>query len=898
MCFNDCPSEMSCDTCEIPDTSCDPCVCEFIDLRVNKNMNPYMNILFGIFIGVLTLWVFMEFWKLCRRNDLTIPDLRNINPVRVCENPTCALSAMPQDADVILLTNHPEPLCCNCIGIDLIDPNRIPLVAIRDRVISSACCACGFPARYSCIHCGQAICFSIFHNVDDRQCYDVHMWQCSQDSRLKRVSTRVLLYMYIIGRLMVNRLQQVIQYTNQVLLAFGAILLAIKAKIYQKVILAIKAKISWIAEECWVVILSVITMITQRLQEHVIQWHPVLKAKLVRIGDSGIQLLRYSTWLLKPAVTLLTLEVIQLTLELVTLAGDCGLAPGGVAAILTVVVWAINGPVSLFVSMGSLSTLALKACEGSRDAITGDPVTPKKVLERNLEKYSPLSETTAVHTRDHVVGEYKSPLLTLKRLRAIVLLILIMYVAVCVQGCTLFQDHSKAMTADSEEEPTYGNLLLTFAVIGLTITAGILITKSAQAFIALRRFVLGPNGRLLRTMVAGPSPSGDVIMATVVSDPDQADADSRNPQDPVAARPIPQAPPLPPGAWRQLEADSALRRTTSHPPVPILLTETAIPKPPPIKGSGKGKCFPGSSEQHLAGDDGIMPIPMNDSIGRVLDSQDRWYNEPSEAGSDDYSVIGDLPAHWTTDGKGNPRQKGGGPIKGPSAKGKGKSKPTANTTHWQSANARSLVLMAHSWEPKGTPFLFGFKNNCRALIPVGNYPEKNWRLHTCQCAQQPNSLYCADHQNEKGSIPHRLPDYYGFSELTRDLAQATPSQAVNYARLPYKLGIFLKENEIRQDVFSKIESIKICNLKTMCTRLGIKTLTAWRKIEYQRAILLKVGHPCFEQALAWCLEEDDKSSVMATSEDHQTATMAERSFGVNQDWYNHFQAASSFEEFQ
>ena len=137
--------------------------------------------------------------------------------------------------------------------------------------------------------------------------------------------------------------------------------------------------------------------------------------------------------LLRPVSIFLALESLQLTLELVTLAGDCGVAPGGVALALVWLAWVVRGPCKIIATFCGICLGLLKFCEHAERA---EPMTPKKVMERGLENYSPLNGRAAVHTRDHVPGEYESRLFTAKRVRALIVFILLLYAAVCVQGCT------------------------------------------------------------------------------------------------------------------------------------------------------------------------------------------------------------------------------------------------------------------------------------------------------------------------------------------------------------------------------------------------------------------------------------------------------------------------------
>ena len=109
----------------------------------------------------------------------------------------------------------------------------------------------------------------------------------------------------------------------------------------------------------------------------------------------------------KPVTLVILLELIQISLELTTLAGDCGVAPGGIALGLTGIVWIVRGPSSsmLVGALSSLIVLALKASENNPDP--ENPATPKRVIERHLEGYSPLSGYALVHG-DHVEGERSS----------------------------------------------------------------------------------------------------------------------------------------------------------------------------------------------------------------------------------------------------------------------------------------------------------------------------------------------------------------------------------------------------------------------------------------------------------------------------------------------------------
>ena len=68
-------------------------------------------------------------------------------------------------------------------------------------------------------------------------------------------------------------------------------------------------------------------------------------------------------------------------------------------------------------------------------------------------------------------------------------------------------------------------------------------------------------------------------------------------------------------------------------------------------------------------------------------------------------------------------------------------------------------------------------------------------------------------------------------------------------RMPFKLGIFLLENEYRKEVSRRLNRVKKVPLKNLCLRLGVDVHAGWRKIEMLNAILRNAGHPRFAETL-------------------------------------------------
>ena len=114
---------------------------------------------------------------------------------------------------------------------------------------------------------------------------------------------------------------------------------------------------------------------------------------LEQVSQLILQKMLESLGLLKPLATLALFESVQLTLELVTLAGDCGVAPGGVAAMTVYLVWAVKGPSATIAMFCGLCVGMLKWFEKSE---APEPMTPKKVFQVGLERYSPLNGRAVV----------------------------------------------------------------------------------------------------------------------------------------------------------------------------------------------------------------------------------------------------------------------------------------------------------------------------------------------------------------------------------------------------------------------------------------------------------------------------------------------------------------------
>ena len=174
---------------------------------------------------------------------------------------------------------------------------------------------------------------------------------------------------------------------------------------------------------------------------------------------------------------------------------------------------------------------------------------------------------------------------------------------------------------------------------------------------------------------------------------------------------------------------------------------------------------------------------------------------------------------------------------------------------------------------------------------------KTFRLYPCERNTSPGQMYCVGHQGTHEQSHHpKMPDFYTVHDLNKDLNEL--NDFVNFTCLPFKLGIWLKENEIRKAVWERIQKVKVVPLKAMCGRLGIEVKSSWRKIEYQRALLTVVGHPGFEEALGLCLQEDGQRNDAAVSSDHAVTNRMERQYGVNREWWAKHEEAEAFEEFQ
>ena len=212
---------------------------------------------------------------------------------------------------------------------------------------------------------------------------------------------------------------------------------------------------------------------------------------------------------------------------------------------------------------------------------------------------------------------------------------------------------------------------------------------------------------------------------------------------------------------------------------------------------------------------------------------------------------------------------------------------------------RSRTHVAARWEPSTSPWIFGFRGECRALTKKGHTTAngKTFRLFPCEREAVPGQLYCVGHQGTHDQCNHpRMPEFYTIHDLNKDLNDL--NDFVNFTYLPFKLGIWLKENEIRKAVFERIGKVKVLPLKAMCVRLGIEVESSWRKIEYQRALLTVVGHPCFKETLEWCLREDGQQSDAAVSSDHAITIRMDRQFGDNKEWWARHENANAFEDHQ
>ena len=157
------------------------------------------------------------------------------------------------------------------------------------------------------------------------------------------------------------------------------------------------------------------------------------------------------------------------------------------------------------------------------------------------------------------------------------------------------------------------------------------------------------------------------------------------------------------------------------------------------------------------------------------------------------------------------------------------------------------------------------------------------------------SMYCPAHQN--GAGVNRVRDFYTFTDLHQDFRDsAQPAPDMN--RLPFKLGIFLLENEYRLKIWKKIKYIKNSHLITFLQRLGVKPKRGWRKVVLQEVLLLNAGHPLFAENLFRCLEENNLPTDEAMAAQHEVELELARRIGHADRWYTEYQEMIAFDEFQ
>ncbi len=816
MCFNDCPIEVESENpwplCECPaDVSLVECV------YIHHTHWLYLGLLIGSCVTSVILYLIYKI----KLHLMMVPNLRYMNLDRLCENPYCAFGNQPQDADVILLNGQVIPLCCTCVGIPNVHPENPHMIAIKCNPEPQTCSVCSFPAVYSCVRCLEPLCFSVFHTENDLYCYQVHSVRCPDGNYVAPWYARM-----------------------------AELVESVKDKILQdeSVIDLIQAKQVSLSEfihesrQSFRTLLSegihgLQTMWSVKLQEFkqlVNQQSNRLKGFLARIlidvTQVAIQKLLDSLGLLKPLTTLAILEAVQLSLELVTLAGDCGVAPGGVAALTVYLVWAVKGPSITIAVLCGICVGILKACESME---TPEPMTPKKVFERGLEMYSPLNGQTPIHTRDHVEGEYRSKKFTVKRVRALIAFMLVIYAAVCIQGCSNRDPDFEKMDlydADGQFVGTtpvkgvdagadwYANVLLALAIVGVT-AIGIGAFKSLSGM--RQRLCLFYQGEPDSEPAATPTrpPSSSAVNAEATRPP----------------------------------SSSAFNAETMQ----MHLTSAA------------NSDWPTQSEITFVLDTGCNNAVYPDGPPPLT----------GESSSEDEQI----QVMGKGRGKGDPE-----PVKG-----KGKSKDKSRNDGYVNDPARGIQHVPKPFVPFMGPCLFGFKGQCRALMRVPGTP----RLKTCCNPQIENSLYCRHHQGEKGGVLPKVSNYFNFADLNRtflDAGMPTP----NLDRLPFKVGIFLLENEFRGAIWKKIKNVKNTPLKNFCQRLGINTPAGWRKIQFQEALLLNAGHPRFAETLTWCLDEDGRPFDNPVPADYAAELQRQRTAGHADRWYQEYEAGIAFEEFQ
>ena len=550
--------------------------------------------------------------------------------------------------------------------------------------------------------------------------------------------------------------------------------------------------------------------------------------------------------LLKPLATLALLESVQLTLELVTLAGDCGIAPGGAAAVTVYLVWAVKGPSVTIALFCGLCVSMLKWFEKTE---APEPITPKKVFERGLERYSPLNGRAAVHTRDHFPGEYASRKLTVKRVRALCVFMLILYAAVCLQGCN-FRDPPTMELYDQDgqflgmgpvkgsnsglvrvtEDEWHANVLLALAIIGGT-----------TMILYLTKFVM-----ILRTRIflfRQGEPDVEPAVRPVSEQPPTVNVDE------VAGL-------LDSGASSAVQSmmETEARMRSRMLPPGINLADNA-----PVRTTADYVV----TAQILQG----QPVDAQQAYiqpGSALSPRGRQaqLSEPSNARYD------------PSKGKGKSK-----PVKG---KGKGFTKGKEDNAYWEDPD-RGIEHVNMPWEPSHQQCLFGYNGHCRALVRDVGTP----RLNTCKRCWVHGSLYCEIHQDDAGGRSHKVDNFTTLQDLNRDFLNAG-QEPVDTDRMPFKLGIFLLENEYRKEVHRRLKNCKKIPLKNLCLRLGVDVPGGWRKVEMQQAVLRNIGHPRFAETLTWCLDEDGQSCDNPLLWDHFSALSLQRTLGQTEEWHDEY----------
>ena len=122
------------------------------------------------------------------------------------------------------------------------------------------------------------------------------------------------------------------------------------------------------------------------------------------------------------------IEVFHAVLEFVTLAGDTGEGPVGLAIGVSGLTYYANGPIIFVMAVCMVTVMSLKFIEDGTPR--GSPSTPKKLIQRSLEDYSPLSKTPASETGD----DFVESLISFKRVRSFMMLLGVLYMLTMLQG--------------------------------------------------------------------------------------------------------------------------------------------------------------------------------------------------------------------------------------------------------------------------------------------------------------------------------------------------------------------------------------------------------------------------------------------------------------------------------